>query len=121
MAEQKVRNSALYTALRAYYAEVLKIWRSKYPTDEVLPRKVETKPRFEGSNLGYIQDTQINLLLLLDSQIFNPAHVSSYVAVEQAMRGDAKVARHLDTIVGPSGFRFPVKVESSVRAFLGHL
>ncbi len=121
MAEQKVRNSALYTALRTYYAEVLRIWRSKYPTDEVLPRKVETKPHFEGSSLGSIQETKLNLLLLLDPHIFDPAHVSSYVAVEQAMRGDAKVARHLDTVVGPGGFRFRVNVESAVRAFLGHL
>ncbi len=122
MAEHTRRNPVLDGALRSYCVEALKFWKSAYPTEESVPRETVPKVTIEQDGTSFATENIFNFLhLQVDRMAKDPVLVRARAAVEQAMRADNQIARHLDTSVGTSGWSWPVDVDGCLRMFLAWL
>lgn len=116
------RNPELFAEARAYCVGVFDLWRRVYVSEELTPHRAVQKAHFEGTGVRFTQETHPDLISLTsDTRIYDPSQVPSRTTVENAMRADERVARHLDTLVGTSGGSMSVTSEMCLRAMLYEL
>lgn len=116
------RNPVLFTALQKYCSQALDHLQNRVRSAHDLPRTIVQRPRITKPNeISQVAEVQLDLVGLLLQEEQNLRHLGGYAAVEQAMRKDDKVARHLDTLVGTSESALRVDVDHCLRRLLGQL
>jgi hypothetical protein len=120
MDERGIRNPRLFAALREYCLQTLRRWQLTYPTPESLPREAFNKAHFEGQQVSYTPEVRLDVFPLM-LNFPPPQDVPARGLLDEAMRADQKVARHLDTMVGHSGASMRLDIPHCLRAFVGTL
>lgn len=106
------RNPALFAAVRTYCLEVFGLWRNTYPTEEAIPRRAVQRAFIEGNTIRYPQEIRLDpIRLTFDRRIEDPGQIASRATVENVMRADERINRHLDTLVGTTGGSSRVTVD----------
>lgn len=113
-----IRNPRLYETLKAYAKDVLEVVRSHDWGPDGLPTVVSQKARITVGGMTSYSAIEIDWVRILSTREDELHRLRTYRAAADTMRGDAHVARHLDTMVGDSQLMMRVNIDTCLRSFL---
>src|SRR5438552_14820219 len=94
-------HSNLCEALRAYATDALEVFRTHdWESTRGLPAHLWQKAKITEQGMTSYLAEEVDWSVVVSSCEAELRQLSAYKTAENAMRSDAKVARHLDTMVG---------------------
>lgn len=118
----ETRNQDLQVALTAYAIDALEVIRTHdWGATRGLPAHLWQKVKITGQGMTSYLAAEVDWSVVLSSCEADLRQLSAYEVAENAMRSDARVARHLDTTVGNSQRMTRVDINTCFRSFLFRL
>lgn len=115
----EIRDPDLQAALRAYTVDALEVIRTHdWGSTRGLPTHIWQKAKIAGQGMASYLAAEIDWPVVLSSCEADLRQLSAYEVAENAMRSDARVARHLNTMVGDGHRMMRVDINSCFRSFL---
>src|SRR5712692_10118443 len=115
----EIRNPDLQTAVRAYAVDALEVIRSHdWGPTRGLPTHLWQKAKITKQGMSSYLAAEVDWSGIIGSCDTGLRQLSAHKAAENAMRADARVARHLDTTVGDSQQMMRVGIDTCFQSFL---
>src|SRR5438876_340111 len=115
-------HSNLCEALRAYATDALEVFRTHdWGSTRGLPTHLWQKAKITEQGMSSYLAAEVDWSGVIASCDANLRQLSAHKAAENAMRSDARVARHLDTMVGDGRWMMRVDIDTCFRSFLFRL
>lgn len=115
----ETRNPDLYAALRAYAIDALEVIRTHdWGSTRGLPAHLWQKAKITEQGMTSYLAAEVDWSVVFSSCEAELRQLSAHKAAENAMRSDAQVARHLDTMVGDPQWMMRVDIDTCFRSFL---
>lgn len=116
---RETHNPNLYAALRTYAIDSLEVIRTHdWRSTSGLPTHLWQKAKITSQGMASYLTAEVDWSVILSSCEAELRQLSAHKVAENAMRSDARVARHLDTMVGDSQRMMRVDINTCFRSFL---
>src|SRR2546426_4696207 len=115
----ETRKQDLQAALRSYANDALEVIRAHdWGSTRGLPTHLWQKAKITAQGMTSYLEAEVDWSVVLSSCEADLRQLSARKAAEDAMRSDARVAPHLDTMVGDGQRMMRVSIDTCFRSFL---